>query len=133
MSPKTAHVAVKDPASVGSILAALEAEYRAYRKAADRFHAQAEKRFETLRSAVAKLGRPGQAAAQKPNNKPLSKREAQILQLIAEGNGTKQAAEAMGIAFKTAVGHRSKLMAKLDVHDVVSLTRYAIRAGLIEP
>jgi hypothetical protein len=39
----------------------------------------------------------------------------------------------MGIAYKTAVGHRSKLMTKLAIHDSVSLTRYAIRVGLIGP
>jgi len=61
----------------------------------------------------------------------LTNREVQMLELIAAGNGTKQAAALLGIAFKTAVGHRSSLMKKLDIHDTAGLVRYAIRAGLI--
>jgi DNA-binding NarL/FixJ family response regulator len=63
----------------------------------------------------------------------LTTRERQILRLIAAGNSTKQAAAALGITFKTAVGHRSQLMKKLNIHDTASLVRFAIRAGFIEP
>lgn len=144
MTPKLSRM-VNDPALSGaSLLTALEAEYRTYRKAVDRFHTSLENYIEVLRTVFAKAESASvpdfasSHAARKPNplkaqNKPLSKREAQILQLIAEGHGTKQAAEQMGIAFKTAVGHRSKLMSKLGIHDVVRLIRYAIRNGLIEP
>lgn len=62
----------------------------------------------------------------------LTKREAQTLQLIAGGNSTKQIAVILGIAFKTAVGHRTRLMTKLDIHDSVTLVRYAIRAGIVD-
>ena len=119
-------------------LAALEAEYRLYRKACERFHANADKRLDAMRNALSKYekvedGGSRQAAGMpRTNHKALSKREIQILKLIAEGHGTKQAAQAMGVAFKTAVGHRSNLMTKLGLHDSASLTRYAIRTGLIE-
>lgn len=59
----------------------------------------------------------------------LTKREIEVLKLIASGNSTKQAADILGIAFKTCVGHRTRLMNKLGIHDSVSLARYAIRAG----
>jgi len=63
----------------------------------------------------------------------LTKREIQILKLIANGNSTKEVAALLGIAFKTSDGHRSSLMKKLGIHDSVALVRYAIRAGLIDP
>jgi|SRR3954447_559703 DNA-binding NarL/FixJ family response regulator len=64
---------------------------------------------------------------------PLTSRERQVLNLIAAGNSTKQVAAALGIAFKTAVGHRSRLMKKLNIHDSATLVRYAIRVGIIDP
>jgi DNA-binding NarL/FixJ family response regulator len=71
------------------------------------------------------------AAYVRAGSEKLTNREVQMLQLIAAGNGTKQAAALLGIAFKTAVGHRSSLMKKLEIHDTSGLVRYAIRAGLI--
>jgi len=62
---------------------------------------------------------------------PLTPRERQILQLIAEGNTTKAVAHQLHISFKTAESHRSHLMKKLDLHDVTGLVRYAIRRGLV--
>jgi DNA-binding NarL/FixJ family response regulator len=59
----------------------------------------------------------------------LTKREIEVLGLIAAGNSTKRAADILGMAFKTCVGHRTRLMNKLGIHDSVSLVRYAIRAG----
>ena len=61
----------------------------------------------------------------------LTKRERQILQLIAESNSTREIAEKLEISVKTAENHRTNLMRKLDLHDVASLTRYAINHGLI--
>jgi len=61
----------------------------------------------------------------------LTKREREILQLIAESNSTRQIAEKLNISVKTAENHRTNLMRKLDLHDVASLTRYAINNGLI--
>ncbi len=59
-------------------------------------------------------------------------REREILQLVAEGHSTKQAAEILGISVKTAESHRSRLMGKLDIHETAGLVRYAIRRGLIQ-
>jgi DNA-binding NarL/FixJ family response regulator len=61
----------------------------------------------------------------------LTKRERQILQLIAESNSTRDIATKLEISVKTAENHRTNLMRKLDLHDVASLTRYAINNGLI--
>jgi DNA-binding NarL/FixJ family response regulator len=66
-----------------------------------------------------------------PNN-PLSDRERQVLQLVAEGKTTKEVASLLGISVKTAESHRSNLMDKLNIHDTAGLVRYAIRIGLIE-
>jgi DNA-binding NarL/FixJ family response regulator len=71
------------------------------------------------------------AAYVRAESEKLTSREVQMLKLIAAGNSTKQAAALLGIAFKTAVGHRSSLMKKLDIHDTSGLVRYAIRGGLI--
>ena len=64
---------------------------------------------------------------------PLTSRERQVLQLIAEGKTTKQAAEILKISVKTAESHRTRLMQKLDIHETAGLVRYAIRRGLSEP
>lgn len=64
---------------------------------------------------------------------PLSIRERQVLQLIAEGKSTRDVASLLGISVKTAESHRTKLMQKLDIHELASLVRYAIRRGLVEP
>jgi len=64
---------------------------------------------------------------------PLSGRERQVLQLIAEGRSTKDVASLLGISVKTAESHRSRLMQKLDIHETASLVRYAVRRGLIQP
>jgi two-component system, NarL family, response regulator NreC len=63
----------------------------------------------------------------------LSPREAQVLQLIAEGKSTKDAAGVLGISCKTVESHRQRIMTKLDIHDVAGLVRHAIRRGLVRP
>jgi DNA-binding CsgD family transcriptional regulator len=63
---------------------------------------------------------------------PLSARELEVLQLIAEGRPNKETADILGISIKTVEKHRQNLMVKLDIHDTASLTRYAIGAGIIE-
>jgi len=62
----------------------------------------------------------------------LTKREREILQLIAESNSTRDIAAKLQISVKTAENHRTNLMRKLDLHDVASLTRYAISNGLVQ-
>jgi DNA-binding NarL/FixJ family response regulator len=64
---------------------------------------------------------------------PLTPRERQVLQLIAEGKSTKDAASLLGISVKTAESHRMRLMQKLDIHETASLVRYAVRRGLVQP
>jgi len=61
----------------------------------------------------------------------LTRRERQVLHLIAEGNTTKEIAHQLNISFKTAESHRSHLMRKLDLHDIAGLVRYAIQKGII--
>ena len=62
----------------------------------------------------------------------LTERERQVLVLIAGGRSTKETALQLGISYKTADSHRSRILEKLGVHETASMVRYAIRAGLIE-
>lgn len=64
---------------------------------------------------------------------PLTPREREILQLVAEGKTTKEIAKLLSISFKTAESHSNHIMQKLDIHDVAGLVRYAIRQGLVHP
>ena len=61
----------------------------------------------------------------------LTPRQREVLQLVAEGLTTKEIAQRLHISVKTAETHRVDLMRTLDIHDVASLTRYAIRSGLV--
>ena len=63
----------------------------------------------------------------------LTPRELQVLALIAEGISTKQVSVQLGISFKTAACHRSRILEKFGVHNTVALIRQAIRNGLIKP
>jgi two-component system, NarL family, response regulator NreC len=62
---------------------------------------------------------------------PLTAREREVLQLIGEGKTTKAIAGVIGISFKTAESHRSRIMKKLGIHETAGLVRYAIRRGLL--
>lgn len=61
----------------------------------------------------------------------LTPRQREILQLIAEGNTTRQIAHKLGLSPKTVEAHRSQLMDRLDIHDIAGLVRYAIQVGLV--
>ena len=61
----------------------------------------------------------------------LTRREREVLQLIAEGFSNKQVADQLGIATRTAETHRANIMAKLGIHNLAVLVRFAIREGLI--
>ncbi len=63
----------------------------------------------------------------------LTPRQREILQLIAEGRSTREIAARLSISIKTVETHRAQIMERLSVRDVASLTRYAIRLGLIAP
>ena len=62
----------------------------------------------------------------------LTTREAEVLQLIAEGRANKQIAAELCISIKTVEKHRQQVMNKLNIHDVAGLTRHAIAKGIIE-
>jgi len=64
---------------------------------------------------------------------PLSPREREVLQLIAEGKTTKEVGAILGISVKTAESHRTRIMEKLGIHETATLVRYAIRQGVIQP
>jgi len=64
---------------------------------------------------------------------PLTPREREVLQLVAEGKTTKEVAKLLGISVKTAESHRTRIMEKLEIHETASLVRYAVRRGLIQP
>jgi DNA-binding NarL/FixJ family response regulator len=62
---------------------------------------------------------------------PLTPRQREVLQLVAEGNSTKQIAKKLGISVKTVEMNRSQIMDALDIRDIAGLTRYAIRMGIV--
>jgi DNA-binding NarL/FixJ family response regulator len=62
---------------------------------------------------------------------PLTSREREVVQRIAEGQTTKEIAADLGLGVKTVESHRSNAMRKLDIHETATLVRYAIRRGLI--
>jgi DNA-binding NarL/FixJ family response regulator len=76
-------------------------------------------------------GKPPEA--QTPLKGRLTSREREIVQLLAEGNSSKEVATALGISTKTAETHRSNLMRKLELHSVSELVLYAVRNQIIEP
>lgn len=63
----------------------------------------------------------------------LTQRQREILQLIAEGCTTRDMAERLCVSARTIETHRAQLMERLNIHDVASLTRFAIRNGLVDP
>jgi two-component system, NarL family, response regulator NreC len=63
---------------------------------------------------------------------PLTLREREVLQLVAEGKTTKEIADVLGVSAKTIESHRARLMKKLHIHDTAGLVRYAVRRGLVE-
>ena len=64
---------------------------------------------------------------------PLTARQREILQLVAEGRSTKEIAFALEISVKTVETHRAQIMERLDIHDIPGLVKYAMRTGLIPP
>ncbi|MFB7337882.1 MULTISPECIES: response regulator [Streptomyces] len=70
---------------------------------------------------------------EEPPDQVLTPREEEVLKLVAEGHSSKEIAELLFISIKTVHRHRENLLHKLGMRDRLGLTRYAIRAGLIEP
>jgi DNA-binding NarL/FixJ family response regulator len=71
-------------------------------------------------------------SGEKTASEPLTPRQREILQLIAEGKSTKEMARILQISAKTVETHRAQLMERLEIHDIAGLVRYAIRAGLVK-
>lgn len=67
-----------------------------------------------------------------PPKDSLTPREREVLQLVAESKTTKDIARVLGIGVKTVESHRTRIMAKLGIHETAGLVRYAIRRGLIK-
>jgi DNA-binding NarL/FixJ family response regulator len=69
----------------------------------------------------------------RPAADPLTPRETEIVKLVAEGHTSREIATTLVISEKTVERHRANVLEKLGMRDRVELTRYAIRAGLVEP
>jgi DNA-binding NarL/FixJ family response regulator len=75
---------------------------------------------------------PAEAEAAKAPDVELTQREAEVLQLIAEGYANKQIAAELGLSVKTVEKHRQQVMQKLDIHNIAGLVRHAVQKGIIE-
>jgi DNA-binding NarL/FixJ family response regulator len=64
---------------------------------------------------------------------PLTEREREIVQLVAEGRTNREIANLLTVSIKTVQAHRSNIMEKLGAHDRTDLVKYAIRVGMISP
>jgi DNA-binding NarL/FixJ family response regulator len=82
---------------------------------------------------ASRAARPSGAAAPSRGSGRLTPREREVLQLLTEGKSNKEIGVALGMAAKTAETHRTHIMAKLDLHSMSELVRYAIRNRIIEP
>ncbi len=82
--------------------------------------------------ASARSGNLDRNGQRKPHARRLTPREAEVLQLVAEGSANKQIAATLGISIKTVEKHRQHLMDKLSIHDTAGLTRYALAHGVVE-
>jgi DNA-binding NarL/FixJ family response regulator len=71
--------------------------------------------------------------SQGTSSERLTPRQREVLQLVAEGNTSKEIAKKLHLGLKTVEMHRTQLMAALDIHDVPGLVRFAIRSGLVSP
>jgi two-component system, NarL family, response regulator NreC len=78
------------------------------------------------------LGSPDELGVSKnvANAAQLTRREMQVLQLIANGNTTKEIAAILVVSVKTVETHRKRIMDKLDIRTVAGLTKYCVREGL---
>jgi len=71
-------------------------------------------------------------ASQDKNTVPLTSREREVVQLVAEGKGNRQVAADLNVSIKTVEKHRQHAMDKLNIHDIAGLTRYAVAEGIID-
>ena len=66
-----------------------------------------------------------------PEKDTLTKREKQVIELLAEGKSTKEVASLLNLSVKTAETHRSIIMSKLGLHSVSELVLYAVRNSIV--
>lgn len=74
-----------------------------------------------------------QAGREREDYQPLTPREREVLQLVAEGNPNKRIASVLGIAIRTVEAHRASTMRKLNITDHAGLVRYAVRKKIVSP
>lgn len=84
-----------------------------------------------LNSLVGSTG--GEAGAEAMGHGPLSAREREILQLLAENKSNKEIATRLSISVRTVETHRRSIMQKLNANSIVELVHYAIRNGIVQP
>lgn len=77
--------------------------------------------------------RKGTSRDNVPSQIALTTREREVVQLLAEGKANKEVADRLGISPRTAEGHRSEIMRKLNIGSLAELIRYAIRNGFVQP
>jgi DNA-binding NarL/FixJ family response regulator len=114
----------------------LEIGVTAYVHKDDAFDRLIEAVHAALRGEVWLSPRLAAFANDPPESAPLqrlSPREREVLQLLAEGHNTKEAADKLGVSAKTIEYHRLNLFAKLEVNGLADLVRLAVKEGLIEP
>lgn len=85
-----------------------------------------------LREQTCRTETTEEPAEAKINDVELTHREAEVLQLIAEGFANKQIAAELGLSVKTVEKHRQQVMQKLNIHDIAGLVRHAASKGIIE-
>jgi DNA-binding NarL/FixJ family response regulator len=74
----------------------------------------------------------GESAESNVEGNPLTTREREVIQLLAEGKTSKEVAVTLNLSVKTAETHRTNLMRKLGLHSVADLTLYAVRNGIVQ-
>jgi DNA-binding NarL/FixJ family response regulator len=117
---------VKDAA-----VAELEGAIRSVMKGQVYLSAEAAQRVADYEERYGSLAVRDGRAALEPT--PLTPREVEVLQLIAEGRTMAEIGQTLGVSQKTVETHRYRLMDRLNIHRVAGLVRYAVRIGLVQP
>jgi two-component system, NarL family, response regulator NreC len=138
-SPRTATILLTLYTEDHHVLAALRAGVSAYVLKTQAVEELVHAIREASRGAVYLSPSVSRAAVQAYLDKsdlpkdPLTPREREVLQLIAEGKTTKEIAQMLSMSAKTAESHRGRIMEKLGIHNTAGLVRYSIRHGVIQP
>jgi DNA-binding NarL/FixJ family response regulator len=138
-SPRTATILLTLYAEDRFVLAALQAGIRAYVVKTQAVEELVQAIMEAARGEVYLSPIVSRAAVQAYLDKseaptdPLTAREREVLQLIAEGKTTKEIARILSLSAKTAESQRGRIMEKLGIHNTAGLVRYSVRHGVIKP